>query len=72
MEEADPDADLLEQMLLPSYPESEKERLASWLRLPRGTRVAIRRLHRNISMSGVVTTQGQDLTQSVTTSTLHV
>ena len=32
---ADRDADLLEQMPLPGHPESEKERLASWLRLPR-------------------------------------
>ena len=30
------------------HPESEKERLASWLRLPRRARVAIRRLHRNL------------------------
>ena len=29
-------------------PESQKERLASWLRLPRRARVAIRRLHRNL------------------------
>ena len=42
------EADLLEQMPLPGHPESEKERLASWLRLPRRARVAIRRLHRNL------------------------
>ena len=48
LEEADREADLLEQMLLPGHPESEKERLASWLRLPRRARVAIRRLHRNL------------------------
>ena len=35
LEEADREADLLEQMPLPGYPESEKERQASWLRLPR-------------------------------------
>ena len=33
---------------LPGDPESEKERLPSWLRLPRRARVAIRRLHRNL------------------------
>ena len=46
--EADREADLLEQMPLPGHPESEKERLASWLRLPRRARVAMRRLHRNL------------------------
>ena len=35
-------------MPLPGHRESEKERLASWLRLPRRGRVAIRRLHRNL------------------------
>ena len=35
-------------MLVPGHPESEKERLASWLRLPRRARAAIRRLHRNL------------------------
>ena len=45
LEEADREADLLEQMPLTGHPESEKERLASWLRLPRRARVAIRRLH---------------------------
>ena len=35
-------------MLQPGHPESEKERLASWLRLPRRARIAIRRLHRNM------------------------
>ena len=48
LEEADREADLLEQMPLPGHPESEKERLASWLRLPRRARVAIRRLHRSL------------------------
>ena len=37
-----------EQMPLLGHPESEKERLASWLRLPRRARVAIRRLYRNL------------------------
>ena len=46
--EADREADLLEQMHLPGHPESEKEHLASWFRLPRRARVAIRRLHRNL------------------------
>ena len=46
LEEVDRVADLLEQLPLPGHPESEKERLASWLRLPRQARVAIRRLHR--------------------------
>ena len=32
--EADREADLLEQIPLPGHPESEKERPASWLRLP--------------------------------------
>ena len=36
--EAGREADLLEQILLPGHPESEKERLASWLRLPRRAR----------------------------------
>ena len=43
LEEADREADLLEQVPLPGHPDSEKERLASWLRLPRRARVAIRR-----------------------------
>ena len=47
-EEAAREADLLEQMLSPGHPESEKERLAYWLRLPRRPRAAIRRLHRNL------------------------
>ena len=33
----------LNRMPLPFHPESEKERLASWLRLPRRARVAITR-----------------------------
>ena len=48
LDEADREADLLEQIPLLGHPESEKERLASWLRLPRRARVAIRRLHRNL------------------------
>ena len=48
LEEADREADLLDQVPLLGHPKSEKERLASWLRLPRGARVAIRRLHRNL------------------------
>ena len=48
LEEADREADLLEHMPLPRHPKSEKERLASWLRLPRRARIAIRRLHRNL------------------------
>ena len=48
LEEADREADLLEQMPLLGLPESQKERLASWLRLPRRARVAIGRLHRNL------------------------
>ena len=47
-EEADPEAALLEQMPLLGHPESEKERLASWLRLRRRARVVIRRLHRDL------------------------
>ena len=35
-------------MPLLGFPESEKERLTSWLRLPRRPRVAIRLLHRNL------------------------
>ena len=35
-------------MPLLGHPESEKERLASWLRPPRRARVAIRRVHRNL------------------------
>ena len=48
LEEADREADLLEQIPLPGHPESEKERFASWLRLPRRARVSIRRLHRHL------------------------
>ena len=47
-DEADREADLHEQIPLPGHPESEKERLVSWLRLPRRAPVAIRRLHRNL------------------------
>ena len=42
LEEADREADLLEQIPRLGHPESDKERLASWLR------VAIRRFHRNL------------------------
>ena len=45
LDEANREADLLEQIPLLGHPESEKERLTSWLRLPRRARVAIRRLH---------------------------
>ena len=48
LEEADGEAALLEQMPLLGHPESENERLASWLRLPRRARVSIRRSHRNL------------------------
>ena len=48
LEETDREADLLEQVPLPGHPEAEKERLTSWLRLPRRARVAIGRLHRNL------------------------
>ena len=48
LEEADREAYLLEQIPLLGHPESEKECLASWHRLPRRARVAIRRLHRNL------------------------
>ena len=41
LEEADREADLLEQIPLPGHSESEKESPASWLRLPRRVRVAI-------------------------------
>ena len=41
LEEADREADLLEQIPLPGHPTSEKERLDSWLRLLRRARVAI-------------------------------
>ena len=51
LEEADREADLLEQIPLPGHHVSEKERLASWLRLPRRARVAIRQLHRNLRHS---------------------
>ena len=47
-EEADREAGPPEQIPLLGHPESEKERLASWLRLPRRARVAIRRSHRNL------------------------
>ena len=38
----------LNKMPLPDHPVSEKERLASWLRLPSRARVAIRRLPPNL------------------------
>ena len=38
----------LNRCLFPGHPESEQKRLASWLRLPRCARVAIRRLQRNL------------------------
>ena len=43
LEEADREAQWLEQMPLLGHPESDKERMTSWLRLPRRARVAIRR-----------------------------
>ena len=48
LEEADRDADLLEHIPLLGHSTSEKERLASWFRLLRRARVAIRRSHRNL------------------------
>ena len=48
MEEANREAYLLEQIPIPGRPESEKELLASWPRLPRRARVPSRRLHRNL------------------------
>ena len=51
LEEADREADLLEQMPLPGHPESEKERLATWLRLPRRARVAILRVTSKLATS---------------------
>ena len=43
----DDENDLLEKVPLPGHPLQEKERRAKWLALPRRTRIAIRRLHRN-------------------------
>ena len=48
LEKADREADLLEQMPLPGHQSQRKNVLASWLRLPRRARVAVRRLHRNL------------------------
>ena len=48
LDEVDREADLLEQIPLLGHPESHKERQASWLRLPRHARVAIKRLHRKL------------------------
>ena len=44
---ADEEADLVDNMPLPGFPEKEKERRELWLDIPRRARVAIRRLHRN-------------------------
>ena len=44
---ADEEADLMDKMPLPGFPENEKERRKLWLGIPRRARVAIRRLHRN-------------------------
>ena len=44
---ADEEADLMDKMPLPGFPEKEKERRKLWLGIPRRARVAIRRLHRN-------------------------
>ena len=48
LHEDDREAGLLEQMPPPGHLEPENERAASWFRLPRRARVAIRRLHRNL------------------------
>ena len=50
LEEANREADLLKQIPSPGHPESEKERLASRLRLSCRTHVAIRRQHRNLDI----------------------
>ena len=44
---ADEEADLMDKMPLPGFPEKEKERRKLWFGIPRRARVAIRRLHRN-------------------------
>ena len=45
LDEADREAGLLEQISLLGHPQSEEERLASWLRLPRRVRVAYPEKH---------------------------
>jgi hypothetical protein len=47
-DERDLEADMLEQLPLPGYPQKEQERRKKWLEIPRRTRIAIRRLHRNL------------------------
>ena len=39
--------EMLEALPLPGNPQTEKDRKAKWLLLPRRARIAIRRLHRN-------------------------
>ena len=47
-DDRDLEADMLEQLPLPGYPQTEQERRKKWLEIPGRTRIAIRRLHRNL------------------------
>ena len=47
-DDRDLEADMLEQLPLPGYPQTEQERRKKWLEIPRRTRIAIRWLHRNL------------------------
>ena len=70
LEEADREADLLEQIPLPGHPESEKERLASWLRLLRRARVAIKMITSKLATSTSRSTCA-DATSCSSTTRLH-
>jgi hypothetical protein len=47
LDDFDKEQEMLEALPLPGNPQSEQERKAKWLALPRRARIAIRRLHRN-------------------------
>jgi len=42
----DQESEMLEEIPLPNLPKDERERREQWLKLPRATRIAVRRLHR--------------------------
>ena len=42
----DQEGEMLEEIPLPNLPKDERERREQWLKLPRATRIAVRRLHR--------------------------
>jgi len=42
----DQEGEMLEEIALPNLPKDERERREQWLKLPRATRIAVRKLHR--------------------------